>query len=136
VDENKAYIREAKNEAEEYLGRSITDAEWEKYLPQAQRKLDFIIDREGDADGERRKPYYIGKLVEEAVGAAALSRWLDSKNELIQLHRDMTKNPECVDCGFRCIDGQKERSRLLSETAPVTTTLYINTSTKVNHAAI
>ena len=52
---NTAYLREAKNEAEEYLGRSITDAEWSKALTEAQRKLEFIIGREGDADGELAK---------------------------------------------------------------------------------
>ncbi len=133
---NTAYLREAKNEAEEYLGRSITDAEWNKALPEAQRKLEFIIGREGDADGERRKPYYLGKLVEENIGASAFSEWLERMNELNQHRQEMKKNPTCIECGFGCIEDKKERSRLLTETAPNTTTLYINPSAEVNPAAV
>lgn len=65
------YEDEVRDEACSYLGREITDAEWNEALPPAQRKLDWIISREGDLDGERRKPYYLGKLVEEHISANA-----------------------------------------------------------------
>jgi len=107
MSQDKAFIQEAKNEAEEYLGRSTTDAEWSKALPQAQKKLDYIIGREGDANGERRKPYYLGKLIEEAITAAEFSRWT------------------------------QERSRLLTETTPNTLPiLYTEYHAKVNTTAI
>lgn len=35
----------------------------------AERKLQRIIERYGDAGGERRKPYYMAQLVEEAKTA-------------------------------------------------------------------
>lgn len=35
----------------------------------AERKLQRIIDREGDAGGERRKPYYLEKLIDEEKAA-------------------------------------------------------------------
>lgn len=35
----------------------------------AERKLQWIIDRYGDADGERRKPYYLEQLTQEAQTA-------------------------------------------------------------------
>lgn len=44
-----------REEACGYLGREITDAEWDEAYPQAKRKLEWIISREGDADGERLK---------------------------------------------------------------------------------
>ena len=44
------YEDEVRDEACSYLGREITDAEWNEALPPAQRKLDWIISREGDLD--------------------------------------------------------------------------------------
>lgn len=35
----------------------------------ADEKLQYIIDRYGDADGERLKPYYREKLIQEAKAA-------------------------------------------------------------------
>ena len=66
------YEDEVRDEACSYLGREITDAEWNEALPPAQRKLDWIISREGDLDGERRKPYYSVLLL--PFLAAQLSR--------------------------------------------------------------
>lgn len=37
----------------------------------AEKKLQLIIDRYGDQDGERRKPYYLQQLIEEAKRAIA-----------------------------------------------------------------
>lgn len=61
------YEDEVRGEACGYLGRELTDAEWEYALPLAKRKLDWIISREGDANGKRCKPYYLGKLVAERI---------------------------------------------------------------------
>lgn len=40
-----------------------------KAQERADRKLQYIIDRYGDADGERRKPYYREQLIREAKAA-------------------------------------------------------------------
>ena len=58
---------EARAWACRYLGRQITDDEWIKAHDLASQKLDRIIAREGDAEGERLKPYYLGKLAQEAI---------------------------------------------------------------------
>lgn len=68
--------------AERYAGGSITDSEWREAIPQAERKLEWIIQREGDAGGERRKPYYIAQLIAEAVRAARLSLYTRILHEL------------------------------------------------------
>lgn len=60
-------LDEIRDEAGQFLGRELTDAEWRDALPQAQRKLDTIISVEGDANGERCKPYYLAQLVKEFV---------------------------------------------------------------------
>ena len=56
-----------RDEAALFLGRRPTDQEMEWALPRAQKKLAWIIEREGDADGIRQQPWYLGKLVEEAI---------------------------------------------------------------------
>ena len=38
----------------------------QKAQERADRKLQYIIDRYGDANGERRKPYYREQLIQEA----------------------------------------------------------------------
>jgi hypothetical protein len=80
TEQTKAYLTEVKDEAENYLGRQITTPQWEKALMQATRKLAFIIEREGDSNGERTKPYYLGKLVEEAISAEEFSRYTQEKS--------------------------------------------------------
>lgn len=48
----------------------ITEENIEKKAQEdADRKLKYIIVRYGDADGERRKPYYREKLIQEAKAA-------------------------------------------------------------------
>lgn len=58
--------------AEQHAGSCISDNEWQTAKPLAEQKLEWIIHREGDAGGERRKPYYIAQLIAEAVQAARL----------------------------------------------------------------
>lgn len=41
----------------------------------AKHKLDLIIQREGDAGGARREPWYLAQLVEEAVRSSYISRF-------------------------------------------------------------
>ena len=64
-----------RDEAALFLGRNPSEDEWEEALPRAERKLSRIIDREGDADGMRRQPWYLGKLVEEAIREEAFSQF-------------------------------------------------------------
>nr|UWI04055.1 MAG: hypothetical protein [Bacteriophage sp.] len=54
-------------QAEFYLGAAIEPQEWDKAKAYAERKLERIIEREGDAGGERRKPYYLAQLIAETV---------------------------------------------------------------------
>lgn len=75
-----ARLLEVRAEAAEFIGREITDAEWAEAYPQAKGKLAHIIGREGDANGARRQPWYLGKLVEEAIGANAMMRYCLDRN--------------------------------------------------------
>lgn len=68
-------LMEVRAEAAEFVGREITDDEWAEAYPQAEQKLAYIIQREGDANGVRRQPWYLGKLVEEAIAANAMTRY-------------------------------------------------------------
>lgn len=71
-----AQLAEARHEASDLLGREITDQEWEGACLPAVRKLAHIIGHYGDAGGERRKPYYLGALVQEAI---TVTRWAQKK---------------------------------------------------------
>lgn len=57
-----------------------TPEEYRRASEYAARKLEWIISLEGDADGERRKPYYMAQLIAEAIAAERLSKQL-SRNE-------------------------------------------------------
>ena len=67
--------------AEKYAGGTILECEWWRALESASRKLAWIISREGDADGERREPYYLAMLIAEAVKASRFSLWLEMRYE-------------------------------------------------------
>lgn len=75
-------LLEVRGEASQFMGREITDAEWNEAYPQAERKLAYIIGREGDANGARRQPWYLGKLVEEAVAATAMTNYCIAMNAI------------------------------------------------------
>jgi len=64
-----------KDEAALFLGRRPTDEEMEWALPRAQKKLAWILEREGDAGGVRQQPWYLGKLVEEAIVEETFSQY-------------------------------------------------------------
>lgn len=71
-----------KQQAERYLGDEIEPQEYLEAKASAERKLDWIISREGDADGERRKPYYIAQLIAEAVRSSRFSLYCFIRCEL------------------------------------------------------
>ena len=54
-------------QAEQYLGSQITPSEWDGARADAEHKLERIIEREGDADGARREPWYLAQLIAETV---------------------------------------------------------------------
>ena len=49
------------------------DADIESIITAAMNKLERIIAREGDADGERRQTWYIAQLIGEQAAAAAIT---------------------------------------------------------------
>lgn len=49
--------------------RTMEESIEKKAQEDADRKLRYIINRYGDANGERRKPYYREKLIQEAKAA-------------------------------------------------------------------
>ena len=77
-----------KDEAAIFLGRTPTDEEMTHALPRAQRKLRWIIDRDGDTDGMRRQPWYLGKLVEEAIIENEFSMYTMARCLEIQARRE------------------------------------------------
>lgn len=58
---------------------NVSDATIEAALPSASRKLERIIAREGDANGERLKAYYIAQLVVEKIQEAEAERYFDGR---------------------------------------------------------
>lgn len=64
-----------KEEAESYLGLRISREEFSAAAARAKRKLAFIIERFGDANGERREQYYLAQLISEAVRENRLSEY-------------------------------------------------------------
>lgn len=64
-----------RQQAECFLGAEIPPPEWDKATEYAERKLDRIIEREGDCGGERRKPEYLAQLIAETVRSSRLSRF-------------------------------------------------------------
>lgn len=61
-------------QAEQYLGTAIDPLEWDGAKAYAEHKLKRIIDREGDADGARREPWYLAQLIAETVRGNRFSR--------------------------------------------------------------
>lgn len=47
----------------------------------ARQKLEAIIRREGDAGGERRKPYYLAALVQELEQGQAMTEYCLKTNK-------------------------------------------------------
>lgn len=74
---------EIRDEASEMLGRELTDAEWDRAFPLAKAKLERIIEREGDANGERNEPYYIGMLVSEIARSRQVQNYCFERINLL-----------------------------------------------------
>ena len=65
---NEDYINKAWEEAERELCCQISDNQFYDAYQKARKKLDEIIRTEGAGDyNERKKPYYLGKLIAEKV---------------------------------------------------------------------
>lgn len=75
-------MEELQQQAERYLGTEIEPSEWDKAKAYAERKLKGIIEREGDGDGERRKPYYLAQLIAETVRSDRFSQFTIALMEL------------------------------------------------------
>lgn len=64
-----------RQQAECFLGAEIQPSEWDKAADQAGRKLEKIIEREGDCEGKRRRPEYLAQLIAEAVKSSRFSQF-------------------------------------------------------------
>lgn len=78
-------------QAECYLGAAIEPQEWGKAKAFAERKLNGIIEREGDCGGERREPYYLAQLIAETVRSDRFSQFT---LDLIELDRYLDEQLE------------------------------------------
>lgn len=56
-----------KSQVEEYLGFEISEKQFSQSADRAGKKLTSIIERFGDGNGERLKPYYLAQLISEDV---------------------------------------------------------------------
>ena len=72
-----------KGTVEELSNNSVSLEKIELCLPQAVRKLDLIIKREGDGNGERLKPYYLAKLLCEIISMERFSKEINSASEIV-----------------------------------------------------
>ena len=114
--EETAYLTAAREEACSFLGVPIPDRVWEDSMPRALQKLDRIINRYGDDDGERMKPYYLGKLVEEDIRERAFSEYTMTRCRELQANKN-------------------EKSRHLSATTQINPPkLYTASGSQVNAA--
>lgn len=73
--ETRRFLLDARDEASGYLGRELTDSEWAEAYPPAAQKLSRIIQLYGDHGGDRRQPWYLGKLVQEYIAFSVLSAY-------------------------------------------------------------
>lgn len=71
------------------LSAVISNVEYKMAEEQAKRKLARIIEREGDANGERRKPYYILQLIYEAIVENRISNYLNSTSQTLEIKKEM-----------------------------------------------
>lgn len=76
-------------QAEAYLGTAIEPSEWDEARAYAEHKLKGIIEREGDAGGARREPWYLAQLIAETVKGSRFSRFTYDLWELNQYIEQM-----------------------------------------------
>ena len=110
---------ELRAEAERYLGAAIMQEEFEKAKEDAERKLRWIISREGDAGGARKEPWYLAQLIAEAVRASRLTTYCIVQYELRKLAEAMDieakekptaqaagNSPKCLYCTRKTLEMQ------------------------------
>ena len=73
--ETRRFLLDARDEASGYLGRELTDSEWAEAYPPAAQKPSRIIQLYGDDGGDRRQPWYLGKLVQEHIAFSIISAY-------------------------------------------------------------
>lgn len=78
-----------RQQAEHYLGAEIAPSEWDEAKAYAEHKLAGIIEREGDAGGARREPWYLAQLIAEAVKGSRFSQLTYDLWELEQFLEQM-----------------------------------------------
>lgn len=66
-----------------YARAPVSQALVDEHLPEAERKLNRIISREGDSNGERLHPSYLAQLVAETIRSAALMIRCAEHNEKV-----------------------------------------------------
>lgn len=59
----------------EYSGFTVSQEDVDKYMPEAKRKLDGIIEREGDPDGTRVEVCYLAALLGEIIAVEKFSEY-------------------------------------------------------------
>lgn len=103
--DTRRFLLDARDEASGYLGRELTDAEWAEAYPPAAQKLSGIIQRYGDCGGDRRQPWYLGKLVQEHIAFGILSAYCEAMSaqkktasEEDGLLTTTTITPEIINC--------------------------------------
>lgn len=74
-------------QAELYLGTAIEPSEWVEAKTYAERKLNGIINREGDENGARREPFYLAQLIAETVRGRRFSQFTIDLMDLLE-HAD------------------------------------------------
>ena len=79
-----------KEMAEETLGSFIQPDEWEQAKQKAEKKLEWIISRNGDAGGVRHELWYLAELIAEIITANRFSRY---SFEVAQLYREAKEKP-------------------------------------------
>lgn len=71
-----------KDMTEKRLGVTLCDHSFQEVLTAGRRKLDWIISREGDADGMRREDWYLVQLIYEYMQGCMLSEYCRLMNEV------------------------------------------------------
>ena len=87
-----------RQQAERYLGTGIRQSEWDDAKAYAERKLAYIIERDGDLGGARREPFYLAQLIAETVSARRLSEFTRQHYDLMQegIKKDSTRRKTCA----------------------------------------
>lgn len=102
--ETRRFLLDTRDEVSGYLGRELTDSERAEAYPPAAQKLSHIIKLYGDHGGNRRQPWYLGKLVQEHIAFSVLSAYCalsaqkKTASEEDGLHTTTTITPEIINC--------------------------------------